>query len=110
MSLIKTIKRLEYANFLIKKRATGNLDKFALKMKLSKRAVCNLIAEMREMGAVILYDRIKKTYYYGENGEMSISKFMLYGQVLTRDECAEMGKPEEMCFSEKAVFILCKDI
>lgn len=110
MSLIKAIKRLEYANFLIKKKATGDPATFARKMNLSKRAVKALIAQMREMGAAIRYDRVRKTYYYAREGEFCISKFMEYGQVLTRNEAAKIGKPEELCFSEKAVFVLCEEI
>lgn len=110
MSLLKTINRLEYANFLIKKKATGNLETFARRMNLSERSVSSLLEEMREMGADISYDRKRNTYYYEENGEFSISKFMKYGQVLARDEAAKIGKPEELCFSEKAIFVLCKDV
>jgi uncharacterized protein YjiK len=110
MSLLKAIKRLEYANFLIRKKATGDLETFAAKMKLSKRAVKELVLQMRELGAAISYDRQRKTYYYAENGEFSIAKFMKYGEILTNEEAAKIGKPEELCFSEKAVFVLCKEI
>ncbi len=106
-ALIRAINRLEYANFLIKKRATGDLETFARKMNLSKRSVKNLLYEMREMGALIQFDRKLRTYYYLENGEFSIPKFMKYGQVLSRDEAAKIGNPEELCFSEKAIFVLC---
>lgn len=109
-ALVKAIKRLEYANFLIKKKATGDLELFAKKMKLSKRSMAQIIAEMRELGAVIKYDRSRKTYYYGANGEFSISKFMEYGQALPREDAGKIGNPEELCFSEKAIFILCSEL
>jgi len=109
-ALILAIKRLEYANFLIKKKATGDLETFARKMKLSKSSVRSILSQMREMSASIQYDRFRKTYYYGEDGEFCIPKFMKYGQVLTREEAVKIGKPEELCFSEKAIFVLCKDI
>jgi len=107
MSLIKTLKRLEYANFLIKKKVTGNLAEFAKKMGVSKRTVSELITQMREMGATILYDRNRETYYYAEHGEFSISKFVNYGQVMTREDPSLIGNPEELCFSEKAIFVPC---
>jgi hypothetical protein len=110
ISIVKAIKRLEYANYLIKQKATGNLGTFAAKMQLSERSMSDLLSQMREMGAIIQFDRTKGTYYYAEDGEISISKFMRYGQMLTRDEAANIGKPEELCFSEKAVFVLCKDL
>ncbi|MFT4094201.1 MAG: hypothetical protein QM640_11225 [Niabella sp.] len=109
MSLLKAIRRLEYANFLIKKKATGNLETFARKMNLSERSVSDLLEQMREMGASISYNRKQNTYYYEENGEFCISKFMKYGEVLTKDEAAKIGRPEELCFSEKAIFVLCKE-
>ena len=110
MSIIKAIKRLEYANFLIKKRATGDLNTFARKMKLSKRAMSGLLIEMKDLGAAIQYDRVKKTYFYIENGELCISRFMKYGEILTRQEISEIGKPEDLCFSEKTIFVLCSEL
>ncbi|HTN08421.1 hypothetical protein [Agriterribacter sp.] len=110
MSLVKAIKRLEYANFLIRKKATGDLNTFAKKMKLSKSAVKHILCEMRDLGANIKYDKLRKYYYYEEDGEFCISRFMKYGEMLTKDKTAYIGKPEELCFSEKAVFVLCKDI
>lgn len=109
MSLIKAIKRLEYANFLIKKKATGDLETFAKKMNLSTRSVSELISQMREMGAAISYDRQRKSYYYEVSGEFCISRFMKYGQIIPKTDTTEIGKPEELCFSEKAVFVLCSD-
>lgn len=109
-ALIKSIKRLEYANFLIRKRATGDLETFARKMNLSKSAIKEFLSQMREMGASIGYDRLCRTYYYTEDGEFCISKFMKYGQVLTRSEADKIGQPEELCFSEKVVFVRCKDL
>lgn len=84
MSLLKNIRRLEYANFLIRNKATGNLETFAKKMNLSKSAVREFLSQMREMGTSIQYDRKRKTYYYSEDGEFCISRFMKYGQILTR--------------------------
>lgn len=85
------------------------METFARKMKLSTRSVKKLVSDMREMGAGISYDRQRKTYYYTEYGEFCIPKFMKYGQILTRDEAALVGKPEELCFDEKAVFVRCKE-
>ncbi len=109
MSLITNLKRLEYANYLIKKKATCSLESFSQKMRLSERAIKELISEMRELGANINLDRKRKTYFYAENGELCISKFICYGKILTREDASKIGKPEELCFSEKSVFIPCKD-
>ena len=104
---IKFIRRLEYANYLIKHKATGDLTTFSKKMMLSKSAVRDLIGLMREMGAKINYDRFNKSYYYQENGEFCAPKFMLYGEVLHNQQLSALGKPEELCFSESQTFILC---
>ncbi|MGJ7033831.1 hypothetical protein [Niabella hirudinis] len=110
MSLVKTIKRLEYANFLIKKKATGDLETFARKMDLSRSAIKEILSQMRELGATIIYDRQRKTYCYTEEGEFCISRFMKYGDALSKEDSSKIGKPEELCFSEKDIFVLCKEI
>jgi predicted DNA-binding transcriptional regulator YafY len=110
MSLIKYIRRLEFVNYLIKKRATGNLDAFARKNNLSKRAMTDFITQLREMGADIRYDRVRKTYYYDKKGEIPNFRFMEYGQVLSREEAALTGDPKNLCFSERAVFIPCEKV
>lgn len=110
MSFIKYLRRLEFVNYLIKKKATGNLDNFARKNGISKRAMSDFINQLRDMGADIRYDRTRKTYYYSTNGEIVCSKFMEYGEVLTRIETSEVCKVENLCFSEKAIFIPCNNI
>ncbi|SDE19935.1 hypothetical protein [Niabella drilacis] len=110
MSLIKAIKRLEYANYLIKRKASGDLETFARKMNLYRNATKGILSQMRELGATIIYDRQRKTYCYTEDGEFCISRFMKYGDLLTREDACEIGKPEEVCFSEKAIFVLCREI
>lgn len=108
-SIIKTIKRLEYLNHLIKKRATGDLETLSRKMNLSKRTVSEILSEMREMGASINYDRNSQTYYYAENGEFCIAKFLKYGQLLERAETSNIGSVEDLCFSEKDIFVICEE-
>lgn len=110
MSLIKNIKRLEYINYLIKKRATGDLETFAKKNNLCKRAMTDFLQQMKDLGADIHYDRTSKTYYYGTNGEMSKCMFMQYGEILSKEDVTNITcKPDELCFSEKAVFVPCKE-
>ncbi len=110
MNLVKNIKRLEYANHLIKNRATGDLSSFARKMNLSKRSMADFLSQMKELGAHIKYNRNNKCYYYEESGEMSITKFLKYGDRVGRLEAAKIGMANELCFSESATFVLCKDV
>jgi len=108
MSLLKDLKRLEYINYLIKKKATGDLVTFAKRNHLCKRAMSQFLQQMKELGADIKYDRTNKTYYYGKNGEMTSCIFLEYGSILSSKEAANIGKPQDLCFSEKAVFVPCK--
>jgi hypothetical protein len=110
LTLVRNIKRLEFVNYLIKNKATRNLASLARKNDLSKRAMTDFLNQLREMGADIRYDRVRQTYYYEKNGEIPRCKFTEYGQVLTRDEAARVNKPEELCFSERAIFVPCKNI
>ncbi len=110
MSLIKFIRRLEYVNFLIKRKATGDLATFSRKNSLSKRAMTDFLQQMKDLGADIKYDRKQRTYYYEKNGEMTKCVFMQYGEVLSMDEAAKICKAEDLCFSENSIFVPCKDV
>jgi hypothetical protein len=35
---------------------------------------------------------------------------MEYGHILSRDETTLVNKADELCFSERAIFIICKDL
>lgn len=109
MAILKHIKRLKYIDYLIKKKATGNLENFAKKNGLCKRAMTDVLMDMKELGFPIKYDRTRNTYYYDEKGEMVKQLFVKDGQVLTREEMAAIGRDENLCFSEITIFELCKN-
>lgn len=109
MSLTKDAKRIEYINYLIKKKATGDLKTFARKNNLCRRALLNFLNEMRDLGADIQYDRKRKTYFYAKYGEMTKCMFMLYGEKLTTGEISKIGAVDDLCFSESAVFTPCEN-
>lgn len=108
MSILKTLKRLEFVNYLIKNRGTGSLDSLAKRSQLSKRAMTDLLTLMRGLGAEIGYDRVRQTYYYKKSGEFVRIKFMEYGESL-KQEIAEFDKVNDLCFSEHATFVPCED-
>lgn len=108
MAILKHIKRLKYIDYLIKRKATGDLENFANKNGLSKRAMSDVLNEMKELGFPIKYDRTRYTYYYDEMGEMVKSLFVKDGQILTTEQAAEIGKDDKLCFSEITIFELCK--
>jgi predicted transcriptional regulator of viral defense system len=110
MPLKKYINRLKYVDYLIKRKATGDLDQFAEKNHLCKSAMAALLNEMKELGFPIKFDRLRKTYYYEETGEMVKELFVKDGQILTKEEVAKIGVDENLCFSELTVFELCKKV
>lgn len=95
---------------MLKTKATDDLETLARKCGMSKRGMTDFLNLARDIGANIKYDRARQTYYYAEDGEITISRFMKYGEVLGRSDMAKIGNPEELCFSEKAIFVLCKEI
>ncbi|TWF40654.1 hypothetical protein FHW36_104337 [Chitinophaga polysaccharea] len=109
MAILKHIKRLKYIDFMIRRKATGDLDSFARKNGLCKRAMTGIISEMKELGFPIKYDRMKNTYYYEEEGQMVRSLFVKEGQLLTNDQLRNIGNYDRLCFSGVYVFEICKE-
>lgn len=107
MSLLKHINRLKYIDYMIKRKATGNLKSFASKNNLSKRAMTEVLGEMKELGFPIKYDRNRQSYYYEEKGKMVDKLFIKDGEILSRKEAAKIGKDANLCFSEISTFKLC---
>jgi len=50
MGILRQIKRLQYIDYIIRRKATGNLETFSEKNRLSKRGLSAILQEMREMG------------------------------------------------------------
>jgi hypothetical protein len=109
MALLKHIRRLKYIDFMIKRKATGDLENFAGKNGLSKRAMTDVLTEMKELGFPIKYDRSRGTYYYDEAGEMVKNLFIKDGQILSKEQIASIANNQNLCFSEITVFELCKN-
>ncbi|NLR78251.1 hypothetical protein [Chitinophaga eiseniae] len=109
MAILKHINRLKYMDFMIKRRATGDLDSFARKNGLCKRAMTGVIGEMKELGFPIKYDRARNTYYYEEEGQMVRSLFSKEGRLLTNDQLRTIGNYDKLCFSEAYVFEVCQE-
>lgn len=109
MSIIKHIKRITYINYLISKKSTGSLENFAQKNNISTRTLSEILCDMKELGFPIKFDRNKNSYIYTEEGEMVKNLFLKYGEVLNRQELKIIGKDDELCFSEKAIFVPCNN-
>ncbi|MFL9485008.1 hypothetical protein ACI6Q2_19645 [Chitinophagaceae bacterium LWZ2-11] len=111
MALLKYFFRLQYMDFLIRRKATGDLKTFAVKNRLSKRNLIYVIKEMKEMGFPIKYDKNRKSYYYEKEGQMVSKLFVEKGQVLSRNELQNMAMLDvkNLCFSEVAIFEPCEN-
>jgi hypothetical protein len=111
MSILRHIKRLQFIDYIIRRRATGSLEKFAEKNRLSKRGLAAVLQEMKEMGFPIKYNKRLGSYYYEQEGEMVKCLFIKQGEILSREETAKIGaKPENLCFSKVAVFEVCRNL
>jgi hypothetical protein len=66
--------RLRTIDELIRRKATGNPETLARKLRISKSTMYSYISIMREMGAPINYCRLRCCYYY-ENDEEFVLRF-----------------------------------
>jgi len=109
MSVFKYFIRLQYIDFLIRKKATGNQGTFACKNRLSKRGLAKVLEDMREMGFPIKYDKNLRSYYYTKEGKMTPKLFIENEEILSRDDLkAEMLLTmNNLCFSETSIFEPC---
>lgn len=67
-SLEDISERLHQIDEMIQKRDTGTPKDLGKKLDLSLRTVYWYLAFMRKLGAPILYDYKKRTYYYSQSG------------------------------------------
>jgi predicted DNA-binding transcriptional regulator YafY len=70
MSFLKYLQRLERIDYLIRRKATGTPEEFAIQMNLSRSALMEYIREMKEIGAPIVYCRQRQSYYYKEEKQL----------------------------------------
>jgi hypothetical protein len=109
MSIVKYFLRLQYIDFLVRKKATGDKDTFAKKNHLSKSGLAVVIKDMQEMGFPIKYNKNRKSYYYEKDGQMAQRLFIEDGKTLTRDNLKQLKLDdiENLCFSEVSIFEPC---
>jgi hypothetical protein len=112
MSLLKYFFRLQYIDFLIRRKATGSPEVFAKKNNLSKRGLAKVLNEMKEMGFPIRYDKTIRCYRYTKNGKMAGKLFIEDAQILSRDEIKkeELDDVNNLCFSETFIFEPCEKL
>jgi predicted DNA-binding transcriptional regulator YafY len=74
MNFIKQFERIKRVNRHIKRRTTGDPDEFSAKLNISRRQLFRIIAELKDYGAPIEYNRRLRTFYYkDEDFEMKVN-------------------------------------
>jgi predicted DNA-binding transcriptional regulator YafY len=76
MSLQHHLTRLEQADSLISRKATGNAACFAKKLNFSRSKLYKFLDELKELGIPIAYSREQETYYYSEPGKLRLDLFV----------------------------------
>lgn len=109
MSFLKYFSRLQYIDFLVSRKATGDLQTFAKKNRLSKRSLTYILKDMKEMGFPIRYDKQRKSYCYTVRGKLTDRLFIEDGEILSREELRKISTQDvnNLCFSETSIFEPC---
>jgi hypothetical protein len=72
MSILKYIYRLKQMDDLIKRKATGTPDEFAIKLGICKSMLMLNINELKTLGAPVKYCNQIRSYYYDEQGHLEV--------------------------------------
>ncbi len=74
MDLITNAQLLARIHNQILHKSTGTAKQFAVKLEISKRTLYRRIKDLKEMGAEVVFDRIRMSYVYKNEVEI---KFLL---------------------------------
>ena len=64
--------RLEMLDHLIRLKCTGTPRLLARRLSISERSLYNFLELMRSLDAPIVYCKIRKSYYYAEEGMFNV--------------------------------------
>lgn len=73
MNMITQLQRVQKINRMIKSARTGSPKEFADELGISESHFYRYIDELHEMGVPVQYSRARRTYYYENNTELSLS-------------------------------------
>lgn len=76
MSLSTYLKRLEYIDDLIRRKATGNPESLSKRLNLSRSQTMLLLREMKNHGFPIEYSRKLNSYFYTVEGKLVRNLFV----------------------------------
>ena len=71
--MISQLQRIQKINRMIKSARTGTPKEFADELGISESHFYRYIEELHEMGVPIQYSRTRRTYYYENNTELSLT-------------------------------------
>ena len=74
VSHFEIAERLYRIHQLIIQEHTGTPDELAHRMKISRRQLYYQLNELRDRGAMIKYDRIRRTFYYNSDFSITINR------------------------------------
>jgi len=57
---------------LISRKATGNPDEFARKMRIKRSTLFQCLQEMKRMGVDIKYSYVNQSYFYADGNRITI--------------------------------------
>lgn len=84
MIFIRQLERYKKLDELIKQEETGIPKELANELKISRSHLYRIIDFFREYGAVILYSRKKRTFYYTK--PFNISTLGIQGELLDNND------------------------
>ncbi len=58
------IQRMERLDAMIRRKGTGNAEECSRKVGVSKRQLYRIFDEMRNLGAPIIYDQVRRSFVY----------------------------------------------
>ena len=73
MNVINQLQRIQKINRMIKSARTGTPREFAGELCISESHFYRCIDELQDMGVPIQYSRARRTYFYENNTELSLS-------------------------------------
>lgn len=76
MKKLENLKQLKKIHVRIKHSTTGNPVKLAKEIGVTRRQLFAYLDYLRDLGAVIAYDRLHDTYYYENYFDLKISLHM----------------------------------
>lgn len=68
----KIIERLERIDRLVRMKATGTPKELAERLNISESTLYETLQLMKEKDCPLIYDKLKQTYHYDEDGRLDI--------------------------------------